>query len=317
MDVSRNRSNKHRDEATELYDEIRALSNELSTGQSKVTKRRATGARLLELLSKEKNRNKLNEKATTLALQRGYSHAKARRWAVSVVWTPIITSAFNSAQQLARDGKCKLTADDVKLPLRLLHFSDKSTDGHQIKLESTCKLEEKNVRRILQFCFEMLEDDTARELAELELMSTLIFLCERVDYVSFLRPVDVLAILSLVESCLSDEQEGDIEVAAARMFGAVLESCYELGIGLHLLVSRSVQVVARWCKNHIESVTASPPEQAHLFRGLTALLRFDPDQAIKPLTRYGRIILRWAKRSYQGANASTRHAVHGYLIAHL
>ena len=309
-----------RDEVADLYYEIRSLTQELSSGEAKVTKRRSTGAKLLELLSKEKNRSKLTDRAAKNAIEKGHSQAKARRYAASALWTPIISAAFKSAMQLASDGKCKLNADDVKLPLRLLHLSDKSVlaEGNQIKLESTCKIDQKHIKLILKFCFDMLENDVARQLAEIELLNTLLFLCERVDYVAYFRPEEEISnILVLVEGYLADEEEGETEAAAARMFGSLLESCYELGIALHLCMSQCVRLVSRWCKHHMESATLHPWEQSHLFRGLAALIRFHPQQAIKPLTRYGRAILKFVKRSYGGASNVTRHALHGYLIAHL
>lgn len=299
-----------------LYDEIKSLRKELSSGETKVTRRRATGARMLELLSTEKNRNKLGEYAIAAAMQRGQSHTKARRYAITVLWTPIIQSAFASAEKLVNDGKCKLTADDVKLPLRLLHCSDKSSEGSRVKIESTCKLSKRSVKRIFTFCNDMLENDEARQLAEMEILNTLIFLCERVDYIAYLEITDFLGILSTAEGGLSRE-ENDISAAAARIFGAALESAYELGIGLHLFMHTGIKMMAKWCKKHMEDASNSPREQNYLFRGLTAMLRAHPEQAIQPLKKYGRFIFPFAKRSYQNATSSNRHAIHGYLIAHM
>jgi hypothetical protein len=316
MDTSRTVRNT---DGSALYHEIKALTQELSTNDKRVTKRRETGKRLLELLSKEKTRNRLNEKAISLALKKGYSPAKAKRWAVSVVWTPIITSAFASATFLANERKGKLDPDDVKLPLRLLHYSESSVESNRVRIESSCKLSEKNIKTILQFCIEMYYNDTARSLAEVELMNTLIFLCERVDYVAFFRPhTELVSIMKIVEDCLIPDNEGwarssDSAVAASRIFGAVLESCHELGVGLHLFVSEGLELVARWCKRSLENVRSSPREVSYLFRGISTLLRFHPEQAIQPLTRYGGAILRYAKRVYQHSASVNRHAIHGYL----
>ena len=299
-----------------LYNEIKVLRKELSSRETKVTRRRATGARMLELLSSEKNRKKLGEHAINAAMLRGQSHTKAKRYAITVLWTPIIQSAFASAEKLVNDGKCKLTADDVKLPLRLLHCSDKSLEGSRVKIESTCKLSKRSVKRIFTFCNDMLENDEARQLAEMEILNTLIFLCERVDYIAYLEVADLLGILATAEGGLFRE-ESDISAASARIFGAALESATELGIGLHLFIATGTKMIAKWCKKHMEDASNSPREQGDLFRGLTAMCRAHPGQAIKPLTKFGRYILNFAKRSYQNATKSNRHAIHGYLIAHM
>jgi len=308
-------SGRDRYGAAALYGEIKGLIKDISSGETKVTKRRATGARILEILSTEKNRNKLSELGISNAMARGFSHAKAKRYAMTVLWTPVIQGALNSAEKLVT-GKCKLTADDVKLPLRLLHYSDKSAEGNRVKLESTCKLPQKMVKRILKFCKEMLENDEARALAEMEILNTLIFVCERVDYVAYLGTEDILDMLSTSEGGLFREEVA-ISTASARIFGAVLESCRELGIGLHIFMSMGFRMVAKWCRANLDTASSSRREQPYLFRGLTALLRAHPEQAITGITKFGRWTLNYANRSYQNANHTNRHIIHGYLIAHM
>lgn len=303
-------------ETKALWKEISDLKNELASGETKITRRRATGARLLELLSTEKNRNKLADFAIASAMEKGKSHSNAKRYAITTLWTTIIESAFHSASKLVHDGKCKLTADDVNLPLRLLHYSDKSSVGNRIKLESTCKLSQKSVKRIFSFCNDMLETDEARKLAEMDILNTLIFLCERVDYIAYIETKDILGILAAAEGGLNRE-DGAISTASARIFGAILESCQELGIGMHIFMGMSVRMVSRWCHKHNETAKSSPREQAFLFRGLIALLRVHPEQAIAPMKKYGKRILSYARRSYEYATSSNRHAIHGYLIAHI
>ncbi|CAB9503037.1 protein kinase TEL1 [Seminavis robusta] len=331
------RSKSRYTDATALYEEIRSLTQKLGASEKRVTKRRETAKRLLEILSKEKNRQRLHERGLHLAIQnKGYSHAKAHQYATGVIWSPIINTAFASATYLAHERKGKLDPDDVKLPLRLLHYSDSgstSGEGNQARLETACRLEDRDIKRILKFCIDMFNSDIARRMAEMEIMNTLIFLCERVEFVATFRPsTELISIMKIVEDCLDlDTDDDDIDnadnkrrrknsdavVAAARIFGSVLESCQELGVALHLFVSEGIQLVSRWCEQNMEEVKGSPRELSYLFRGINTLMRFHPEQAIQPLQRYGAHILRYAKRAYQHSTPINRHALHGYFIAHI
>jgi hypothetical protein len=197
--------------------------------------------------------------------------------------------------------------------------NDKKPDGNRIVLESTARLTESNVRRVLRFCFDTLEDDEARNMAELSLMNGICFLCERVEYVAYLKPEEeIMNILATVEVALSQE-EGEVTVAAARIFGALMQSCYELGIALHLVINQSLRMVASWCRRQIDddTRTGGAREMGHLFRGLAVLLRFHPEQAIKPLSKTGLLFLRYVKRFYEKSSSNNRHATHSYLIGHL
>lgn len=317
--MSKARGNSSRDADKRLREDIRALCVELRSPNPAVTKRRETGKRLLDILSKERNRSRLVEQYVEQSVKKGYSLAKARKMAHQLAWGPIIKSAFHSANTLtSRTGKkTKLDPDDVKLPLKILYYSDMASEGNQVKVECTSKLNSKEVHEVLDFCFNMLENDEVRKVAEAELMNTLVYLCERVDYVASFNPNDeVLKILSTAEAILAGD-EGDNLPAAARAFGSILESCVELGVGLFVVVNKSVRLVARWCSVHMEGADKNPREIAYLFRGLSALLRYHPEQSIKPLVRCGRVLLKFAKRCYLQATTPNKHAIHGYLIAHM
>jgi hypothetical protein len=235
---------------------------------------------------------------------------------------PSYRRAFDAAIKIATSSKkVKLTESDIKLPLRLLYYSDNSTEGNRIKLESTCRLSESNVKKVLRFCFDMLANDDAREAAEIDLLNTIVFLCERVDYVAYLRPhTDIMEIMPIIDVCLSQDGR-DISVAAARIFGSVFESCYELGLGLHLLMPNAIKCVSAWCRERLEASNRANydglRELPYLLRGVTALIRSHPEQAIRPLTRRGRYILSLALRSYPKADSANRNAMHGYFLAHL
>ena len=314
------RSRPHKDADTKLREEIKALCAELRSGSTQpITKRRETGKKLLDILSKERNRTRIVEQIVEQSVKKGYSLAKARKQAHQLAWGPIIRSAFYSANTLLSKTSKRTSFDpaDVKLPLKILHYSDMSSEGTRVTVECTSKLGSREVHEILEFCFNMLEDDDVRKLAETELMNTLVYLCERVDYVASFSPHDeVLKILSTAEAVLTVD-EGDNATAAARLFGSILESCVELGMGLFVVVNKSVRLVARWCSAHMEEADRNPRELAYLFRGITAILRYHPEQAIKPLIRCGRVLLKFARRSYTKATTPNRHAIHGYIIAHM
>lgn len=309
-------SNKKEQEEVSLYEEIKSLQSVLGSNDNATGRRSALG-KLCVLLRDATVRNKISNLAIRRAVQRGDSLSKAQREAMSTFWSPVITSVFSHASRIVFEGKVKLKQEDISLPLSLLPLSDDGLSGSQIKLESTARLTEANVKRVLKFCFDMLEHDRARGLAEVELMNTMCFLCERVDYVAYFTPGnEILNILATVEVSLSHEGD-DVSIIAAKIFSGLLQSCYELGIGLHLVVHLCLEMVGNWCKQHVENGTTGSRECADILKGVSVLLRFHPEQAIKPMVRYGRAILSYAKRVYSSGDQSIRNAIHGYFLSHL
>lgn len=311
---SKARSSKDK-EGLALYEEITSLRDELSAND-KIKKRRKALERLCGLLRDATVRNRISSLAVQQARERGHSPAKARSEAMSAFWSLVLDSAFNSTNRLVAGGKNKLTQQDIAQPLSLVPLADEALSGSRVRLESYARLSEKNVKRILKFCFDILDHDEARTLAELEAMNALLFLCERVDYVAYFRPDnEIMSMLATVEASLQGADE--VSVAAAKIFSALVQSCYELGIALHGIIDQCLIMVSKWCKRHITAETYGTREFGDLVRGITTLLRFHPEQSIKPLTRYGRILLSYAKRVHVNADSMNRSAIHGYYIAHL
>lgn len=285
-----------------VYNEIKGLRKQLDDAGA-VKKSRAASERLLVMLSDPDVRRRLAVEATPDAPPPGRSLRAIRRAALAEMWRVLIQSAITSAHLIARKGKSKLTNQDLRLPLKLLELCDKPDEVFD---EATSKLGREQIKLLYSYCMTMLDDDQTLLIdgGEKTLLTMLAYICSRREFVAYFKPEQqISAILEEVEKrLLLDDGEGDsscspeIVQIAAKIFGNLLSTCQDLGIGLHLILPGTIKLVASWCHQN-EEERSFLDETVHLLSGASILLRSNPDVAIAPLSRHGRPILQLVKRS--------------------
>jgi hypothetical protein len=308
---------------TPTYNRIRDLAFELQK-ETKVKRRRDVGEQLLGMISKDDVRKKLAMEATPSSVGRGeLSMAAARCNALSKLWTLIIHGAISAAESIGMgNSKAKLTLDDITLPHKLLKHCSKPDEAFEEGI-ATPKLSKKTVRHALKFCLNMLTDDAAIELGEVQILEMLNHMVSRVEYVgNFKHTTDLANILSELSWRLEPEMEARnyiVFLQASQCLDSLFRSCKTLGIQVHHLLSDSIELVSNWCKEHIKAntVKASSDVLSSFFGAVTSLLQWHPEYAIGPMKRYGRAILSFCRRCYPAANGPQKYALNEYLLAHM
>lgn len=301
------------------YREIRSLAQNLSS--SKLRDRRAAGEKLQQHLSMAEVRRRLAQEAAATASSQGPSAVKQRK-ALSEMWRYIILNAVLSVQTTARASK--LTLNDILMPFKLIRCCDLPDEQEStLTRYEPSKLSRKTTKQVFSYCYDMLQDENALALAELQLLEMMAYICARKEYVAHMRPhLEMHAVVQEVETRLTEADEASIRpevmLVAGRIFKNLLASAYVLGIGMHLLMPGCVKIVAAWCVNNLHRQRNRPTaELPHIFRALSVLLKSDVEQAIAPLTRHGRPILSYAKRCYSSVDENHRSALDEYFLSHL
>lgn len=304
------------------YREIRALADELNT--AKVTRRRAAGEKLVQMLSLLEVRQRLVQEASRDNRRGAVAAAVQQRKALAQMWRYIILNAVVSVQTIARSASAKLSSNDIDMPFKLLRCCDIVDDTTYSASYHPSKLSRKEVKLVFNYCYDLLQNETALELAEERLLGMMAYLCSRREYVACMRPhQEIHAIVQEIEQRLTPKDpysvdQSIINTAANIWENLLVTTTVELGIDMHLLMPGCIKIVAVWCKNTMEAERTGPTgEVAHVFKGLAALVRSDPEQAVAPLARHGRPILGLAKRRYTGGDTVLRRALEEYFLAHL
>jgi len=307
------------------YREICSLSKDM-LDESSVTKRRNAALQLQSKLGQLQVRRRLALEATPPAHKRGrMTIQQARHKALSHMWRTVIQNAVLAVQKITTGKRSKLTVADIMLPYKLLQYCDMPDEGvDNASLRFPSKLSRKVTKRVVKYCLDMLDDEEALHVAEVQLLEMMAYMCSRREYVAYFRPSkDIQFIMMEVEKRISDE---DVSVsyaamaAAGSVFQNIMTTTTELGIGMHIWMPGCIKLVASWCANMYEQTrnnTRPIAELGPLLRGLTALIRSNPEQAIAPLTRHGRAILGFCKNRYVTADLIDRNALTGYFLCHL
>jgi hypothetical protein len=274
---------------TPLFNKVVQLRKQLIEA-NKVTDRRAVAEDLLSLLGDPQNRRRL---VLEVAISKDDGRAAAqhkRHLAVSNLWQVLLKIAIKYVK-LFRNGKAKITTNDILFPFQLLKLC-----GMAVYEKEPNKLSKSITKELLGFCLDMLDEAPTLGLDGLEdgLLQMLAYQCSRREFVAYFRPdQQITVILEEVESRLLAENETSICQLAAKVFYNLMKAVEDLGIGLHLLISGSINMVAKWTKKKSENL-----ETMHLLLGgVSVLLSMHPDLSVAPLARYGRPLVSLAKRS--------------------
>jgi hypothetical protein len=289
-----------------IYSEIRGLRKQLDT-EGSVKKCRDAYQRLLELLSDPDARERLaleaipDDDGVNSSRKRGRSLGSIQRSALAEMWKMLLTSAVACVQMISR-GKSKLTEADIHFPFKLLLLCNKSDglfDGSVASVPSY--LGKEQTKLLHAYCMELLGDESITTNvygAEHTLLSMLLYICGRREFVSYFKPdTHIRAVLEelkirLLKQDDIDDRSREKSLLSAKIFATLLGTCRDIGIGLQILVREMVSFAASWCQH--PGLYAD--EVPHLLAGVSVVLRSDPDLCVAPLTQFGRPILQLVKR---------------------
>ena len=168
------------------YRVILRLAQQLRT-EKKLTDRRHAGKELLSMLADAKVRSKLHREAKS-----ANSQSSSTKEAISSLWKVVIRNALYAAETSVESSSAStkkqqrvLQPDEIMLPFKLLRRSEDTRLEEDIShmLMSPDLLSGKEVLDLLNFCLNMLNDDQALQLLELDLLEMLSHLCSRPEYV--------------------------------------------------------------------------------------------------------------------------------------
>lgn len=291
------------------YKRITKLSEALES--SKITERRAAGRELRELLATPEIRQRLSEEASVGSSDTTMAIRLRRRHALTQFWRLLIGRALACK-------KSYKTAEDILLPFKLIQSCDVHVDD---EFEAG-KLSKDEVKKLFKYAMELLKTDEALEVAETEILEYVAYMTSRRQYVAYMRPArQMVELLEEMEQRLlsDDEVPTRVAVAAAKVVkNLVTTASQELGMSLHLILSRCIKLISTWCHAQLEKARAGfPPELPYLVHAAAVLLESDLHLSVAPLTRYGRPIMKATRVHYQRVGDVNRHSMELFMLAHL
>ena len=309
------------------YNEISTLARQL-VEQTKMTARRETFQKLLLTLSKPSKRKRLADEAPSFM-------------ALQSVWELVVNNAILAAQKIDQKRKEGLTLEDITITFQVIQLADKkhADEVYAIaakhprmpecfsRYRDVFLLGNKLVRKVLRFCFDLLDDERACEKAENHILRMVAGMVAQTGYVSSFRSdADMQILLEEVEKRIlvsdDDSVTYDVQLTAAEIFRNVLRTAtVDLAMEFPALVASSIKMVAMWCSRMIlepEMRLSAQNVFLPLLEGICCLLRVNPEQACEPLKRHGRVVLKFAKKIYrQAVDRHQRGIVHDYFFCHL
>ena len=294
------------------YHQVKTLARSLAEGKN-IRERRSDGEKLCNKLGKVEVRRRLAAEAN------GRPEGLREMW--RLLSNYVIAGLLNMHSK-----KSKLVPDDIRILKRFLEACTSATEGFENEL-STSKLAKKEVRSIIQFVLDLLDevdegkfDNPEFEIALLELLSQI---CSAREFVVHFRPQhDMRVILEVMERRI-EQDKPSVTVMASQIVQRLFSTSVSLQMSLDNLLPGFVKVAANWCrlKNGSEDEDHSLIELEYMMGALAVLMNSNFEQAIGPMTRHGAVILRFAKRRYvkPGIRQShkDREALNEYFMAHM
>lgn len=309
------------------YNDLMTLARQIQE-QSTLTARRNAIKSLYQKLSKPQTRHRVAVEAPSFR-------------ALQAFWEFIIHSAILGAQKIDQKTKQGLTLDDMETTFGLIQLADSrySAEVYSVaskrpalpkefsRFRDPFLLGSKQVRQVLNFCLELLDDEQACQKAENQILRMVAGMVAQTGYVSSFRSEsEMQVILEEVERRIipsaSEEIPHAIQVSAAEIFRNLLRTAtVELGMDLPMLVASSIKMVAVWCTKIITESELRLSTQSiflPLLDGISCLIHINPEQAYEPIKRHGKVILKFAKKAYrQSLDKYHRETLHDYFSAHL
>ena len=308
------------------FNDITSLARQM-VEDSKLTSRRNASQRLYDLLCNPDIRYRLAAEAPTFKALRS-------------VWELIVTNAILGAQKIQHKTAAGIKSNDINVTFQLIQLADRrysdevyataashpETPPEMARYRDAFLLGNKVVRQVLNFCFELLEDERACEICENQILRMLAGMLAQTGYVSsFKYEHEMQVVLEDVEKRILDDDDNipyDVQVSAAEVFRNLLRTAtVDLAMDLPVLVASSIKMVAAFCAKEVTEVDLRLSTHnifVPLLEGITCLIRINPEQACEPMRRHGRVILKFAKKVYrQSLDRHQQGIVHDYFLAHL
>eukprot|EP00977_Amphora_coffeiformis_P010156 scaffold2363_cov159-Amphora_coffeaeformis.AAC.18 len=309
-----------------VFNDITTLARNM-VEESKLTSRREASRRLYDKLSDPNIRYKLATEAPTFK-------------ALQSVWELIVTNTILGAQKIHQKTAAGIKSNDINITFQLIQLSDRrysdevyataakhpETPPEMARYREAVLLGSKVVRQVLNFCFELLEDERACESSENQILRMVAGMLAQTGYVrSFKSESEMQVVLEDMEKRILDYDDHipyNIQLSAAEVFRNLLRTAtVDLAMDLPVLVASSVKMVAAFCARAVAEADVRLSTLnifLPLLDGITCMMRVNPEQACEPMKRHGRVILKFAKKVYrQSLDRHQRDIVHDYFLAHL
>jgi hypothetical protein len=291
-----------------MYRRIRELTRDMRE-EGTLKKRRDASIALRGLLNDPRSRETLLQEATG-------------KHALSAVWGMIIKAsliacdkALNAKKSTART----YNAEDIVMPyyilLRIDDFAKLAdTDG---------LLSGQQVRELLTYCLNLRGNDVAMTSAGMDIMKMLEFLCSRPDFVIHFRIEPHMEnILSELQEPLANPERDPYFEGSAKVFAALMHTAKTLGMGLHSLIPRCLEVVGAWCGGRLDAIHSVRASGIigveHMFAAAACILSSHPEHAIYALSERGSDILSLARQCYSiSTSKKAKESIIDYFLAHL
>ena len=315
----------------------------------KITDRRNAAAKLTKLLSERNLRSRLAEEAVTAACEQEKSSPE---YILRKIYSNAIKAALHAANQTLRSKTSKKN-EDIVLPFKIFSIVDKDSEAAIASMKKECEekfdecepftfesfdryrgtnchlslVSQKELKELLKYCLDNLDDDEACEHAEADLLNMLQKLCSRPDYVAYFHPNhDVINILTMVESILSsDKVGGTCSVNAAKAFFNLLHQLItSLSIDISNHIQPCIALIVDWvrrCMSRTRTSSSTDSSQiAKFMYGVAAeILAGYPEQCIVVLGRdnFGRDLFRHARKRWATSRGGERDVLVSYLSSYM
>lgn len=253
----------------------------------------------------------------------GTSSVVLKEEALSVLWKSVLSVAMVAIKSL---WSKKPEIGEYQQFSNLLSIYSPSDESDDSDLRPRLSLE--TIGKVRDFVLDLFNQEKIVEAAESELLLILTTICSRRDYVGVFRLGDfddVMEILELRLDVQTAEEYGvpfKVVEASAGLFEALINTCTTIGISMHDHFAECMFWVAQRCEAYVAGTANASRDMPQktmilLLRAVASLMRFEPDQAIGPLGKYGKKMLGVARRIYACTDGANKEAVVGYLTAHL
>jgi hypothetical protein len=288
------------------YNKIKRLTIQMNA--SGITKRREASKELRKYLNESTTRERL--------LQEAYVGKEA----LQTLWSMIMSAAIVSADKAAK-RRTALLEEDIATPyymfLRLDEFAKFA------KLDSL--LSKKMVRELVAFSVNSLSDEVVCKVAEDVFLNMMELLCSKREFVAYYRHEEEMhSILAELQERLKDPTHEYFEIAA-KTFCALLTTAKKLGLAMHSILPRCLNVIDTWCRDRLFALQKHKLRSAnevfgyeYMFSSAVAALSTHPDHLIYEFSSRGQRMLELAKKCYPHAvSKKEKEALIEYFLAHL
>jgi hypothetical protein len=288
------------------YNKIKRLTSQMNAPG--IAKRREASKELREYLNESTTRERL--------LQEAYGGKEP----LQAVWSMIMSAAIVSFDKAAK-RKIVLKEEDIATPYYMLLRLDEFAKF--AKIDSLLSMQ--MVRELLEFTVNSLSDKEVCKAAEDVLLNMMELLCSKREFVAYYRPKEEMhSILAELQERLEDPTHEYFEIAAKTLC-ALLTTAKKLGVAMHLILPRCLNLIDTWCRDRLLALQQHKLRSAnevfgyeYMFSAAVAALSTHPDHLIYEFSSRGQCMLKLAKKCYPHAvSKKEKEALIEYFLAHL